>query len=572
MSDAQNAISPGNWLSVEQQAVASAGTNIFLRACPGSGKTRTVAARVALETDSGRKVALLSYTRTGAKEISAAVARQHGTLLSGDHFVGTIHSFLQKFVLHPFGHLFTGSQVSVMIDPAEADRDSPVGLNLSDFQFDVDGALSRVRRKSIRRTEVDEARSAKESNAIRGYLNYEDAIFASMMVLRLHPHIAVALASRFDEIIVDEAQDTSALQLECLRLIAGAGLTSLMLVGDYDQSIYGFSGASPEGCEKLALDLGLDLLTLTENYRSSQAICNVAAAFRGGGIPDSAVGEHANIGIPPQIIFYSPGEEPALARVLDQAIGKNGLTAESLMVLVRASALADRIRGESRPRIARPILDLLEARLAAFLTLDQYRELEQILIQRSFGVRNPNVRIDRVQIRNHVIELVNELPELEGDLGSWARESMIVVNSHASSISPTTYTGETISIPADWSRYSVEEPGSAHPRVAVETIHKAKGMSIDAVMLVAEKPSEDWHTSNASAWSASLVAGQRDLMTEETRLAYVALSRARQFFVLALPHDTTSHIVQRYVDIGFSVVSYETSVPTDRQPLLDKTD
>jgi DNA helicase-2/ATP-dependent DNA helicase PcrA len=545
--------SQGDWLSNEQQAVVAAGPNIFLRACPGSGKTRTVAARVASENASDRNVALLSYTRIGASEISSAVSREHGTLLSTDHFVGTVHSFLQRFVLRPFGHLVTGSQVSMTMDPTEAERHSPIGLDLSAFQFDLNGDISRARRKQVRPTEIQEVLDAKRSNATRGFVNYDDAMYASMKVLKLYPHVAAALALRFDEIIVDEAQDTSAMQLECLRLIAEAGLKSMMLVGDYDQSIYGFSGASPEGCERLAVALGLTVMTLTENYRSSQVICNAAAAFRGDGTPDSAVGKYSDLGILPQVVFYEPGQEAGLLQVLGTVIETHGLTVDSAMILVRASALADQIRGGTRPKITGPIRLLLETRSAEALTLDQYRELEQLLVQRSFGLRKPNVRVDRMAIRNHAIVLAEELPVPEGDLASWAREAIRILDLRASLISPATVPISEIPVPSDWKRFVIEELATVPSGATVDTIHKAKGQSIDAVMLVAEKPSEDWHTSNAAAWSAGLAASKPAEISEEIRLAYVALTRARQLFVLALPHDTPAPIVKRYLDAGFAL-------------------
>ena len=553
MSDESRAVDRDNWLSSEQQAVVSSGPNIFLRACPGSGKTRTVAARVASESASDRTVALLSYTRVGAKEISAAVAREHGTLLAADHFVGTVHSFLQRFILHPFGHLVTGAQVSMTMDPGEAERSSPAGLDLSHFQFDLNGDIVRTRKKLVRATEAQEVLEAKRSNAMRGFVNYDDAMYASMKVLKLYPDIAAALASRFDEIIVDEAQDTNAMQLECLRLIAEAGLRSIMLVGDYDQSIYGFSGASPEGCERLAVALGLKVLTLTENYRSSQVICDAAAAFRGGGIPDSAVGKYSELEIKPQILLYKPGQVAGLSQALATAVETHELSVKSSMVLVRGSALANQIRGENRPKISGPVLLLLEARSTSALTLDQYRELEQLLIQESFGVRKPNVRVDRMTIRSHAIDLVDELPVLEGDLASWAREALKTLRIRASLISPATISNSEVPVPSDWRRFEVEDITGAPSGTVVDTIHKAKGKSIDAVMLVAEKPSEDWHTSNAAAWSAGLGAGQSAEISEEIRLAYVALTRARQLFVLALPHDTPAKIVKRYLDAGFTL-------------------
>jgi ATP-dependent DNA helicase UvrD/PcrA len=87
-----------------------------------------------------------------------------------------------------------------------------------------------------------------------GLVNYDDALYWSYRVLNDHPDLADAVVRRFDEILIDEAQDCSPLQVACLRALVEAGLTSLVLVGDFDQSIYGFQGAAPQLCESLAED------------------------------------------------------------------------------------------------------------------------------------------------------------------------------------------------------------------------------------------------------------------------------------------------------------------------------
>ena len=130
-------------------------------------------------------------------------------------------------------------------------------------------------------------------------------MFWSLQVLRRFPAVAAAVAGRFDEILVDEAQDTSELQLACLaELCTTDRLRSLVLVGDLEQSIYSFQGASPQALADLVGQRNLTPMSLVENHRSSQHLCDAAVHFCSRHEPDRAVGEYADHSDRPEILFY----------------------------------------------------------------------------------------------------------------------------------------------------------------------------------------------------------------------------------------------------------------------------
>src|SRR5205823_1224182 len=125
-----------------------------------------------------------------------------------------------------------------------------------------------------------------------------------------HPELAAIIAARFDEILVDEAQDTSELQLACLdKLYATDRLDSLVLIGDIEQSICSYTGASAQGCERLAARHELERIELVENHRSSQRICDAAANFCVRRAPDRAVGPDADCPWQPELLLY-PAASP----------------------------------------------------------------------------------------------------------------------------------------------------------------------------------------------------------------------------------------------------------------------
>ena len=94
-----------------------------------------------------------------------------------------------------------------------------------------------------------------------------------MKILEGFPQIAKAVALRFPYLIVDEAQDTSEIQMRIIDLIIANGLNEVMLVGDPDQAIFEWNDARPDLLNEKFNDWE-DSIVLNESRRSSQLICN----------------------------------------------------------------------------------------------------------------------------------------------------------------------------------------------------------------------------------------------------------------------------------------------------------
>lgn len=539
-------------LSEAQASAVLEGTNLFLKACPGAGKTRSVAARAAKLVHEGKSLALLSYTRVGAAEIAETITRDYGVPLTDQNFVGTLHSFLFRYVLRPFGHLITGAADALVIDNDEVESRAPAGLRARDFEYGVDGSLRRARGRLSRPDEVIEMAEVRASAARAGFVNFTDAISISLQVLRMYPQVAQALALRFDEMLIDEAQDTNELLLACIRELHRAGLRSLVLIGDYDQAIYEFNGSNPDACERLAAEVGLETRELRENFRSSQLICNVTAAIRGASEPDLAVGPFKDVTFPPTLLTYDRGSERVLIDRFRRLIADSGLAISSAAALVRRSDFAERLAGSTRPYLPDSYKPLLAAARGQSLTMDDYKSVEDLILRRTYsGSRRP-MGLDRTLIRSRAVRLIADLPPLAGDLAQWAADSVAALDAVARELSPmTTSRLPPMTPPGSWrgldaAVFSAPEPTD----VEVATIHQVKGRSIDAVMLVAQVPEQNFHTPNAHVWS-SAVGRARAEMNEELRLGYVALTRARQIAVVAVPSSTSHQVVDRWFRAGF---------------------
>ena len=93
-------------LTPAQRRVVDHDGDLFLLACPGSGKTRAAAARVARLANE-RRLAVCSYTNVGAHRIAKVLRDDFDTVLGPEHFLGTIHTFLLRYVLYPFAPLMS---------------------------------------------------------------------------------------------------------------------------------------------------------------------------------------------------------------------------------------------------------------------------------------------------------------------------------------------------------------------------------------------------------------------------------------------------------------------------------
>jgi hypothetical protein len=380
-------------------------------------------------------------------------------------------------------------------------------------------------------------------------------MYIAMRVLTQHDHIAASLSHRFDEVVVDEAQDTYSVQFACLDAMKANSLTSVVLVGDIDQAIYGWMGATPEGCEEFAARHNLTELPLTRNFRSSQAICNVTVSFSSRDATDVASGASADFGVNPEIVLYD-GSRPAdaVAFFLNR-VEELGLDQDDVAVLVRTIAFAERVNGTVSANASRAVLALGEAAEA----FQAGRPLERRMIQNledamseiawgEAGLRSRSLD-ERTALRAQVLVLLELLPALAGNLQAWIAGARSAVASAVTPLSsqPAVPPGNRVRArPGDGAvdATTAFRAGRDDPRRA-RTIHSAKGESRDSVLLLAQRPAggRDF----PREWVQHLLGGPR---TEETRIAYVALTRARRYIAVALPSGTPDEVVDAYLDAG----------------------
>jgi DNA helicase II / ATP-dependent DNA helicase PcrA len=556
-----------------QRLVAHEKKGLFVvKACPGSGKTLSVAARLARLLGRWRQrhsgVAALSFTNVAWQEIDLYLRRDFEvrTPLLYPHFLGTLDSFVNRFIFLPFGHLAMGCDSRPdLIGPPHNDREptdgwlfwrasecNKYGCRLNDFSYDLEGHLHNLRPRSrFANCERghDRCESLKRSVSRLGHATQADANYFAMKLLSEFPSLARALAIRFPVIMVDEAQDTSSIQMRILDSLIAAGLDEVMLIGDPCQAIYEWRQAEPRLLEERFTQWLSNSVILEDNWRSSQSICDVTARLAAGRVHMSARNtEVAGLSLVPRIIGYGALTElPAKLAEFEEYCLANGMTSEDISVLSRGSSfLNDIIPGSVAEGIlpwreedrltrdvayARYMLDQrhpkealrrLEASLARHLTgRSDLRGADVLAFARSRGLD---------AWRGGLLSILCRLPRAEGTISQWIQKSQPIITTHK--LTETC----VLQIKRDAGGYRHSEATFAQvfekmreplTRRCIGTVHSAKGRSLDAVFLALK-------SKGTGPRFVSLLGG--DLLgQEEMRIIYVAMTRARKALWVAVP-------------------------------------
>jgi DNA helicase II / ATP-dependent DNA helicase PcrA len=147
------------------------------------------------------------------------------------------------------------------------------GITPEEMRADADQARDEMRQQAVRGLPLTMRSFAKRPLSISTTCCCDRWSFCANM-----PDVRAAWSSRFQYVMVDEFQDTNASQEELVRLLAGAR-KNVCVVGDEDQSIYGWRGARAGNLKRFTEDFpGAKIIRLEENYRSTQTILDAAAA------------------------------------------------------------------------------------------------------------------------------------------------------------------------------------------------------------------------------------------------------------------------------------------------------
>ncbi len=280
----------------QRQAVAAPANNLLVLAGAGSGKTRVLVHRIAwlmqIEGVSPFSILAVTFTNKAAREMRHRIEDLLQQPMGG-MWVGTFHGLAHRLLRMHWreANLPENFHILDSEDQLRLIKRLCKSLDLDESRWpprQCQWYINSQKDEGVRSQHIEHFGDEYSRRLVELYRAYEDACQRGGMVdfgeilLRAHelwlqhPQILAHYQRRFQHILVDEFQDTNAVQYAWLRVLAGPH-NHLMVVGDDDQSIYGWRGAKIENIQRFNQDFpGADLVRLEQNYRSTSTILKAA--------------------------------------------------------------------------------------------------------------------------------------------------------------------------------------------------------------------------------------------------------------------------------------------------------
>jgi len=281
-------LNPAQW-----QAVRHTEGPCLVLAGAGSGKTRVIVHKIAHLLRAGaapEQIAAITFTNKAAAEMRERTREMVGPRAARPLVICTFHALGVRLLrehgealgLKPRFSILDSDDVLGLLRDAGGTTDAALarrwqwvisgwknrGLDATAAEGAADGDDERVAARVMRRYE--------ERLAAYQAVDFDDLIGLPLKLLREHADERASWQQRFVHVLIDEVQDTNAVQYDLLKLLVGEA-ARFTAVGDDDQSIYGWRGATIENLKQLPRDFpSLKVVALEQNYRSTGAILRAA--------------------------------------------------------------------------------------------------------------------------------------------------------------------------------------------------------------------------------------------------------------------------------------------------------
>ncbi len=351
----------------QAEAVLHDGPALLIIAGAGSGKTRVLAHRIAHLLDSGRarphEILAITFTNKAAGEMRERVQALVGP--EARHmWVSTFHSACVRILRRDYElaglrssfsiYDTADSQALMKLVMAELDMDPKkfpprsVLARIGQFKDElISPEVARAATETASRFSLDHAAGLaygpyqarlEAANAV----DFDDIIVKTVRLLQEHPEVAQRYRSQFRHVLVDEYQDTNHAQYVLIREMVGDS-GHLTVVGDADQSIYAFRGATIRNILEFEKDYpDAHVVHLEQNYRSTQTILTAANAVIANNASRRPKNLWTDAGAGERIIGYAADNEQDEAEFIAQEIARLRDTADvapaDVAVMYRANA------------------------------------------------------------------------------------------------------------------------------------------------------------------------------------------------------------------------------------------
>lgn len=297
--------------------------NIYLEACPGSGKTEVLALKAAYEINKWQHqggMAFLTFTNDATAVIEKRVKECNNQKEIFPHFIGTLHSFIHGYISQSYGYKVIDynnkkdNSIKVIDEKDRGDWLTPFKVNggkvltipIYANQININPINGEITiqeknyeynlreyydRKDIQEKIKQERKmlgnwyfkeeyfkeiciEAKNKLNRSGFATFYDMLCIAYKVLKSNNKMAKKISKRYKVIFIDECQDLSDVEIAIIDILKQNG-TKVHLIGDLNQAIYEYKNANPEVIDKYVKNNGFEVMRLNTCYRCNQSIVNV---------------------------------------------------------------------------------------------------------------------------------------------------------------------------------------------------------------------------------------------------------------------------------------------------------
>ena len=604
-------------LNPEQRAaVEQTQGPLLVLAGAGSGKTRVLTCRIAHLIDSGVpawKILAITFTNKAAREMVERVDALSGE--SGkDAWVSTFHSCCARILRRDIEKLGYKREFAIY---DEDDRMTVIkgvakSLELSDKEFPpkaIKAAISDAKNRMLTPREWlkdagDNFRNRKLCEAYEKYeialrgnnaLDFDDLLIKTLELLSEHPPVLQYYQDKFDYVLVDEYQDTNIAQYQFVRLMTG-GKRNLCVVGDDDQSIYGWRGADIRNILEFEKDFpDCKVIKLEQNYRSTANILDAAnqVIAHNAGRKEKALWTQCDPG--DKVGLYhamDERDEAAFAALMSKKLINQGMRPGEIAVLYRTNAqsrvleeafvragVPNRIYGGQRFYDRKEVKDLI-AYMRALVNPDDDVSVRRIINEPKRGIGDSTVEALSLYAGENELSLMAAVLDSEGaGLSSRAQrlvggfaDLMVELTEAMYSMSITEFTSALIE-KTGYVR-ALEESKTEENQTRIENIRELEGAVSEFAKLNPEGTLTDFlenvalitdvdnlnetsgavtlmtlHSAKGLEFDAVFLVGMEEgvfplsralfdetALEEERRLAYVGITRAKKKLYLSHAH------------------------------------
>jgi len=570
-------------LSPSQQNIVNCpDKRIVVKACPGSGKTYSVSAcfeRLLNDNDLNRHqgIAAISFTNTACEEIRNNLEKFGTKKIGYPNFIGTIDSFVNNYIFLPYGHLLMrcpkrpdivgteynpwfnyDNRQTTIIREVVVRRDfnyyfDKVSFDLDDNPFPIMPPTSyhfswkkMINMDGSFNANIESIRDMKWHHFRNGVANQSDANYIAFKILSQYPQIARNIAHKFPILIIDEAQDTTAIQMAIVSVLDQANIDTIFLVGDPHQAIFEWNTAEPSLFMAKYNNPEWTSLELSENRRSSNNICKVNNRFFD--IDMTSVSEEdKDYPAIPKIIGHTTDTE-SINEIKDAFITECqllGIGQNNLAITYRGRKFGETHFGlinESGNERIMPwtqgyyyVRDLVQGKY--LIDMGMYKKGFSLIERGYHKMHEGQLYISTELIKSKIkssgfrnyrdtlFQFIQKLPKTNCTLFRWIELSRInglnfLINRNNANINISNI-------------FHVENTAYADIPKFFKTIHSVKGMTLEAILVFLLKKDHSNYVTLLKQNYNELTSQNQ----EQLRIVYVACTRPKKLLWIAVPTE-----------------------------------